>query len=86
MEHIERDYERLWRKNDELIPLFIHLLPKTGMNPTRPLNRPPYVSIKTTSIPLVVKAPTPMLVLPAHRTDPQIEEVKQHLGGTQLWF
>ena len=46
MEHIEKNYERLWRKDDELIVQFISLLPKSEMDPTRPLNRPPYVFIE----------------------------------------
>ena len=86
MKHIERDYERLWRKDDELITQFIPLLPKSEVDPIRPLNCPPYVSIETVSLPLAVEAPPPMLVLPAPRTDHQIEEVEQCLGATQLGF
>ena len=77
MEHIERDYERLWRKEYELIPQFTLPLPKTVMDPTRPLNRPPYVFIEAALLPLAVTAP---------RTDPQIEEVEQCLGDSQLRF
>ena len=57
IKHIERDYEWLWRKEDELIPQFIPLLPKTGMDPIRPYNRPPYVAIEAASISLAVTPP-----------------------------
>ena len=57
MEHIERDYDRLWRKEDELIPQFIPLLPKSGMDPIRLHNRPPYVAIEAASISLAVTLP-----------------------------
>ena len=86
MEHIDRDYERLWRREDELILQFIPLLPKAGVDPIRPLNQSPYVSIEAVPLPLAVKDHIPMLTLPAPRTDPQIEEVEQRLGATQLEF
>lgn len=39
MEQIDRDYERLWRREDELIPQFIHLQPRgVEVEPVRPLN------------------------------------------------
>ena len=60
MEHIDRDYERLWRKDDELIHQFIPLLPKSGVDPIRPLNQSSYVFIEAVSIPLAVKNPIPM--------------------------
>ena len=86
IEHIERDYERLWRKVGELIPQFIPLLSKSGVDLTRPLNRPPYVSIEAVPLPLAVKALPTMLALPAPITDPQIKEVEQRLGANQLGF
>ena len=30
MKHIDRDYERLWRREDELVPQLIPLLPRSG--------------------------------------------------------
>ena len=30
MEHIDRDYERLWRREDESIPQFIPIRPRAG--------------------------------------------------------
>ena len=83
LKHIERNYVRLLGKEDKLISQFISLLPKSGVDPTRPLNRPPYVSIEALSHPLAVKVPTPMLALPAPETDPQIEEVEQILDANK---
>lgn len=76
MEHIDRDYERLWRREDELIPQFIPLLPRSGVEPMRSLHQSPYVSIEAVPLPLAVKEPIPLLALPALRADPQIEEVE----------
>ena len=86
MEHIYKDYERLWRRADELIPQFIPLLPRSGMKSIRPLNHSPYIFIEAVSLPLVVREPIPLLALPAPRVDPQIGEVEQILGATQLGF
>ena len=69
-EHIDRNYERLWRKEDELNSQFLPLLPKAGVDPIRPLNQSTYVSIKTVSLPLAVKDIILMLAFPAPRTDP----------------
>ena len=52
----------------------------------RSLTRSPYVSFEAVPLPLAVKDSIPMLALPAPRRDPQIEEVEQRLGATQLGF
>ena len=86
MEHIERNYERLWRREDELILQFFPLLPKSEVKMIRPLNQSQYASIESGPLPLAVREPIPLLALPAPRTDPQIEDVKKRLGATQLRF
>ena len=55
MEHMDRDYERIWRKEDELIPQFIPLQPRVEVEPVRPLDQAPYTSIESSSLPLAVK-------------------------------
>ena len=55
MEHIDRDCERLWSKEDKLIPQFLPLLPNVKVNPMRSLTRSPYVSIEAVPLPLAVK-------------------------------
>ena len=86
MEYIDRDYKRLWRKENKLISQFFLLPPKVGVDPMRSLTRSPYVSIETVPLPLAVKDFIPMLALPAPRTDPHIEEVEHRIGATQLGF
>ena len=86
MEHINRDYEILWRREDELIFQFIPLLPRSGVEPIRPLNQSSYVSIEAVPLSLAVREPIPLLALPAPRVDPQIEKVEQRLCATQLGF
>ena len=51
MEHIDRDYERLSRRDDELIPQFIPLQPRVGVEPVRPLNQATYASIVSSLLP-----------------------------------
>ena len=86
MEHIDRDYKRLWRREDELIPQLIPLLPRSRVEPIRPLNQSPYASIEAISLPLALRDPLLLVALSSPRVDPQIEEVQQRLGATQLRF
>ena len=67
MEHIDRDYKRLWKSEDEMIPQFIQLLPRVGVKPIRPLNQSPYVSIEALPLLLAVSEPIPLLALPTPR-------------------
>lgn len=86
-EHIERDYEKLWRKEDESIPQFIPIRPKIldrelGENGD-------HVSQSTTDLssrPLALKEPVPLLLLPAPYEDPQLEDVERRLGARQIGF
>ena len=87
MEHIVRkNYERLWRREDELISQFLPLLPRSGVEPVRSFNKSPYASIEAGPLPLAVIEPMSLLALPTPRVNPQIEKVKNRLGATQLGF
>ena len=70
MENLERDYERLWRMEDELIPQFIPIRPRVvEREPSKYRSRAPFALIDTGSRPLVVREPAPLLALPAPRVD-----------------
>ena len=56
------------------------------MEPVRPFNQSPYVSIEAGPLPLAVIEPMPLLALAVPRVDPHIEEVKKKLDVTQLEF
>ena len=86
MEHIDRDYERLWKREDEFFSQFIPLLPRSVVEPIRSLNQSPYVSIEAIPLSLAVREPIPLLALSAPRVDPHIEEVEQRFCATQLGF
>ena len=87
MESINRDYERLWRKEDESIPKFIPLCP-------RPLEREsgrsggnaPQALIDSGPRPLAVRESAPLSALPAPRSDSQLEEVERRLEASQQGF
>ena len=72
MEHIDRDYQRVWKKEDELIPQFISLQPRVEVEPVRPLNQAPYAFIDSSPLPLAVREPILLLALPAPRVDPHV--------------
>ena len=87
MEHIDRDYERLWRREDESIPQFISIRPravdgKLGGHGSRA----PYALINSRPRPLAVREPTPLLALLASRVNTHLEDVKKRLGASQLGF
>lgn len=87
VDQLDKDYERLWRRDDELIPQFIPICPKALEGATiSQVGQVPYVPIEAGSRPLAVKNPEPLLVLPARRVDPQIEEVERRLGASQVGF
>ena len=72
MEHIDRDYQRLWKREDELILQFISLQPRIEVEPVRPLNQAPYAFIDSSPLPLAVREPILLLALPAPRVDPHV--------------
>jgi hypothetical protein len=56
MEHIDRDYERLWRREDDLIPQFIPICPRVMEGElSRYGNQAPYALIDTGLRPLAVR-------------------------------
>ncbi|OAE25048.1 hypothetical protein AXG93_1939s1060 [Marchantia polymorpha subsp. ruderalis] len=83
IENIDKDYEKLWRKEDESIPQFIPIRPKIldrelGENGD-------HVSQSTTDLssrPLALKEPVPLLLLPAPYEDSQLEDVERSFFWT----
>ena len=82
-----KDYDRLWRREDESIPQFVPIRPRVLNGPTvGQEGQVPYVLVDTRPFPLAVTAPKPMLALPAPGVDPQIEEIEKRLGASQEGF
>ena len=87
MEYINGDYEKLWRRDDELIPQFIPIRPRIAEEKRGKFgSQAPYLLIDAGPHPLVVREPAPLLALPALRVDTHIEEVEKMLGASQLGF
>jgi len=87
IENLDKDHERLWRREDELIPQFIPIRPRVVAGETAKYeNQIPYAIVDTGPRPLAVREPAPLLALPAPRTDPHLEEVERRLGASQLGF
>ena len=87
MENLDRDHERLWRREDELIPQFIPIRPRVVEGePGKYGSTSPYALIDAGPRPLAVREPAPLLALPAARVDPHLEEVEKKLGASQLGF
>ena len=87
MEHIDRDYERLWRREDESIPRFIPIRPRAANGELGGHgSRAPYALIDSGPRPLAMREPTPLLALPTPQADTHLEEVEKRLGAGQLGF
>lgn len=87
MERIDKDYERLWRKEDESILQFIPIRPRmVQREPSRHGSQTPYALTDSGPRPLEVREPTPLLALSTPRVDPHFEDVERRLGASQLGF
>ena len=87
VEQLEKDYERLWRKDDDLIPQFVPICPRVLEGATIGQDgQVPYVHVDTGPRPFTVRTSKPLLALPAPRIDPQIEEIEKRLGANQEGF
>ena len=87
MESLDRDHERLWRMEDELIPQFIHIRPRVMAGESvKYESQVPYVMVDTGPRPLAVREPAPLLALPAPRADHHLDEVDRRLDASQLGF
>ena len=74
VDQLDKDYERLWRREDELIPQFIPIHTRALEGATiRQEGQVPYTAIDAGPRPLAVRNQEPLLALPAPRVDPQIE-------------
>ena len=83
MESLERDYERLWRNEHELIPQCIPIRPRVvAGEPVKYESQAPYAIVDTSPFPLALREPTPLLALPAPKADPHLEEVERTLGAS----
>ena len=87
MESLDRDHERLWRTEDELIPQFIPIRPRVMVGePAKYKSQVSYALVDTGPCLLAVREPAPLLALSAPRSDPHLEEVEKRLGASQLGF
>ena len=87
VEHFEKDYEKLWRREDESIPQFVPIRPMVFNVPTvGQEGQVPHVPVKTSPQLLATRAPEPMLAIPAQKIDTQIEELEKMLGANQEGF
>ena len=72
VEQFEKDYEKLWRREDKSIPQFVPICHRVLNVPTvSQEGQVPHVPVNTGLHPLAVRDPKPMLALPAPRIDPR---------------
>ena len=87
MEHTDRNYGRLWRREDKSIPQFLPIRPRAADGELGGhASRAPYAFIDSGPKPLVVRQLAPLLALPTPRADIHLEEVEKKLGASQLGF
>ena len=87
MKSLDRDHERLWRNEDELISQFIPTRPRVVEGePAKYESQVPYAIVDTGPRPLAVREPAPLLALPASRVDLHLEKVERMLCASQLGF
>ena len=87
VEQFKKDYERLWRREDESIPEFVPVRPRMlGGATVGQEGQVPYVHMDTGPLPLAVRTPKPMLALLAPRINPHIEEIGKRLGASHEGF
>lgn len=68
MKHIDKDYERLWTKEDESTPWFIFICPRVvEVEPDRHKSQAPYTLIELGPLSLATREPAPRLALSSHR-------------------
>ena len=85
MEHIDKDYERMWRKDDDSIPQFIPIRPRVFEGEPRKIgSQAPYALTDISPRPLAMKEPAPLLALPIPRIDPHIEDVERRFQETVI--
>ena len=92
VEAIEREYERLWRKEDDSIPPFIPIKPKDenpGQLSLIPLSSqviPANTRLEVAPMPLAVRPPPPPLANSSALEDAKMEAMKQELQQSQQGF
>ena len=87
IESIDKNYERLWRKEDESIPQFIPIRPRAvgGSSELTKGHHNPLVE-ESGPQPLAVREPPPLLALPASEVEGGLGEVEMRLEASQLGF
>ena len=71
IESLDRDHERLWRNEDELIPQFIPIRPRVvAGEPVKYKSQVPYALVDADPRPLAVNKSAPLLAFPTPRVDP----------------
>ena len=87
MEHIDKDYEIPWKREDELRDQFIPIRPRIAEGePGRHGSQVPCGINDLGPRPLAVWEHAPLLALLALRVDPHLEEVERNLGASQLGY
>lgn len=80
IENIEKDYEKLWKKEDNSIPQFIPIRPRVQEGESGMLLvQVPVQETDAYPRPLAVREPTFLLALPAPNFEPTVEEIEQRL-------
>jgi hypothetical protein len=80
IESIDKDYERIWRKEDESIPQCIPIRPKTVVGESELARTQPNPHVEESGPkPLAVWEPPPLLALPAPELEGCLGEVKRRL-------
>ena len=86
---MEKNYERLWRKEDESIPQFVPLKPQAvevGPRYEASSFHTDYRPFHHTVTPLTTKAPEPLLALTAPRLETRVEELEKKIQASQEGF
>ena len=86
---IERNYERLWRKEDESIPQFIPINPiATVAGSSFPSNTPVirHIPVDLDVRPTATNAPVPLLALPEPQLEHRVEELEKRVQAGQQGF
>ena len=87
MESLDRDHERLSRREDEFIPQFIPIRLTVMVGElVKYESQVPYAIVDTGPRSSAVREPAPLLALPAPIVDPYLDEVERRLVASQLGF
>jgi hypothetical protein len=87
IESIDKEYERLWRKEDKSIPQFIPIRPRLMVGESRSTRSQPNPHVEESGPkPLAAREPPPLLALPAPELEGGLGEVERRLEASQQGF